>query len=98
MGVHEQRAWVSQTEGIHALYPRRDQKGGPLLGAGTARKKLDIPAPPCKVNYMSRQPEQPITEVLRRAIIASGKAFKALERETGVLRQSLMKFSRGQQT
>ncbi len=28
----------------------------------------------------------------------SGISFKKLEKETGVLRQSLMKFSRGQQT
>jgi hypothetical protein len=59
---------------------------------------MDAPAPPCKINYMTGQPEQPITEVLRRAIAVSGRPFKALERETGVLRQSLMKFSRGEQT
>ena len=56
------------------------------------------PPPPCKINYMAGRPEQPITDTLRRAILASGRPFKALERETGVLRQSLMKFARGQQT
>jgi hypothetical protein len=40
---------------------------------------------------------QPIAEALRRAIAESGMSFKALERETGVLRQSLMKFARGEQ-
>jgi hypothetical protein len=40
---------------------------------------------------------QPIAEALRRAIADSGMNFKALERETGVLRQSLMKFARGEQ-
>jgi hypothetical protein len=41
-------------------------------------------------------PKQPISDALRRAIKASGKSFLALERETGVLRQSLMKFARGE--
>jgi transcriptional regulator with XRE-family HTH domain len=35
---------------------------------------------------------------LRRAIIQSGKSFKTLEHETGVLRQSLMRFARGEQS
>jgi transcriptional regulator with XRE-family HTH domain len=39
-----------------------------------------------------------ISEVLRRAIIESGLSFKKMEQETGVLRQSLMKFARGKQT
>ena len=39
---------------------------------------------------------QPITDVLRDAINASGLAFLALEKATGVLRQSLMPFARGQ--
>ncbi len=42
--------------------------------------------------------ERPITDVLLRAIANSGLSFKALERETGVLRQSLMKFARGEQS
>jgi hypothetical protein len=37
-----------------------------------------------------------ISEALRRAIAKSGLTFIGLERETGVLRQSLMRFSRGE--
>jgi hypothetical protein len=42
--------------------------------------------------------EQPIADVLRQAIANSGLSFLALEKETGVLRQSLMKFARCEQT
>jgi hypothetical protein len=38
-----------------------------------------------------------ITETLRLSIAKSGLSFKALEQQTGVLRQSLMKFSRAEQ-
>jgi hypothetical protein len=41
--------------------------------------------------------EGPLTDALRRAIADSGLSFKRLERETGVVRQSLMKFARGEQ-
>jgi len=41
---------------------------------------------------------RPITDVFRQAIADSGISFKKLEKETGVLRQSLMKFARGEQT
>lgn len=41
--------------------------------------------------------KQSITDVLRRAITDSAMTFKALERDTGILRQSLMKFARGEQ-
>lgn len=50
----------------------------------------------CKLYYMAQ--EHPISDTLRRAIAESGLSFKALERETGVLRQSLMKFARGEQS
>ena len=40
--------------------------------------------------------KQPITETLRAAINASELSFLALARETGVLRQSLMPFARGE--
>jgi transcriptional regulator with XRE-family HTH domain len=39
-----------------------------------------------------------MSEVLRRAIAESGLSFKKLEERTGVLRQSLMKFARGEQS
>ena len=35
-----------------------------------------------------------ITETLRKAIADSGKTFLTLEQESGVVRQSLMKFAR----
>ncbi len=38
-----------------------------------------------------------ISDVLRQTIAECGESFAALERETGVLRQSLMKFARGEQ-
>ena len=38
----------------------------------------------------------PISEILRAAINASELSFLALERETGVIRQSLMPFARGE--
>ena len=37
-----------------------------------------------------------LTDALRDAINESGMTFKAIERDTGVLRQSLMKFVRGE--
>jgi hypothetical protein len=40
---------------------------------------------------------QSITDALRKAVAGSELSFIALERETGVLRQSLMKFARGEQ-
>jgi hypothetical protein len=43
-----------------------------------------------------RQPPATVSEVLRQAILDSGKSFAALERETGVLRQVLMPFARGE--
>ncbi len=39
-----------------------------------------------------------MTETLRRAIQESDMTFKALERETGVTRQSLMKFVSGERS
>lgn len=42
--------------------------------------------------------QQPITEALKHAIEASGMSIKALQRETGVSRQSMMHFMRGSRT
>jgi transcriptional regulator with XRE-family HTH domain len=42
--------------------------------------------------------KQPMKEALKRAIESSGLTFKALERETGVTRQSLMAFMKGERT
>ena len=41
---------------------------------------------------------QPITKALQDAINASGMSIKALEREAGVSRQSMMHFMRGTRT
>jgi len=41
---------------------------------------------------------KPITDTLLRTISESGMSFKALEKATGVKRQSLMKFARREQT
>ncbi len=38
-----------------------------------------------------------MTELLRQAL-NQAKSFQAIERETGVVRQSLMKFARGEQS
>ena len=46
---------------------------------------------------MSRE-SQPLTAVVRKAILKSGESFNALEARTGVKRQSLMKFVRGEQS
>lgn len=40
-----QRAWVSRIEGVSALYPIRDQKRGPQLGAGTAKNRKRLKPP-----------------------------------------------------
>ena len=58
---------------------------------------LPAPTAPCKIYYMT-EGDSPLTDGLRRAITGSGLSFKRLEKETGVLRQSLMKFVRGEQS
>jgi hypothetical protein len=54
--------------------------------------------PVCNNYYMDARGEQPLTDALRRAILESGLSFKGLADKTGVLRQSLMKFARGEQS
>ena len=49
----------------------------------------------CRISY-NMLGKLPITESLRAAINASDLSFLALERETGVIRQSLMPFARGE--
>lgn len=46
--------------------------------------------------YYTMTSNQPISEALRCAINESGMTFLALEHETGVIRQSLMPFARGE--
>lgn len=40
--------------------------------------------------------KMPITDLLRKTINESGVPFLTLEQQTGVLRQSLMRFARGE--
>ncbi len=42
--------------------------------------------------------EQPFTDALRKAITESRLAHIAIERETGVKRQSIMRFMRGERS
>ena len=51
----------------------------------------------CNLRYIMPN-RLPITDVLKQAIEDSGLPFIELERQTGVLRQSLMKFARGETT
>ena len=46
----------------------------------------------------ARKQDRTITKALRDAINDSELSFAALERETGVVRQSLMKFARGERS
>jgi plasmid maintenance system antidote protein VapI len=42
-----------------------------------------------------RQPQAPISDLLRRTIAESGVSYNALQRDTGVTRASIMRFVRG---
>ena len=63
----------------------------------TAKRLLTIAFWHCNINYTMSN-KLPITDMLRRTIKESGIPFLTLEQETGVLRQSLMKFARGDGT
>ena len=53
----------------------------------------------CNNVYMGKKKRpKTMTELLKKSILDSGMSFKALERETGVLRQTLMKFVADEQT
>src|SRR4051812_43581643 len=67
----------------------------PPLGALASQKRLTLNCLPCNMDYM--EAEKPISDALRKAIAESGVSFLGLEQATGVLRQSLMKFARGEQ-
>ena len=58
-------------------------------------KRLTARPPDCRVIYTMAD-KRTIAETLRDAINASEHSYLALERETGVIRQSLMPFSRGE--
>lgn len=48
--------------------------------------------------YYTMPTRSPITDALRKAINNSGVTSKALERETGVKRPSIVRFRRGDQS
>ena len=54
-------------------------------------------SPHCTFTYTMKE-EPSITDVLRRAILESEIPYLTLEQKTGVTRQSLMKFARGERT
>ena len=66
----------------------------------TAASDLTIKGKECSNFYMAakRKTYDTMTEAIREAIADSELSFKALERETGVSRQSLMRFIVGKQT
>jgi plasmid maintenance system antidote protein VapI len=45
-----------------------------------------------------RQPQAPISDLLRQTIMKSGIPYNALQRETGVTRASIMRFVEGRQS
>lgn len=66
----------------------------PPLAEGPRKRALTFKRPKCTIRYtMSKSLS--VTDTLRKAIADSGKNFLTLERESGVVRQSLMKFARG---
>jgi hypothetical protein len=74
-----------------------DSSGPPLTPIEIDKTRIDSGIVAGKTDY--RMPtELPITDVLRDAITRSGTAYRELERVSGVKRQSLMKFARGEQT
>ena len=50
------------------------------------------------MSQQSKAKETTISDALHQAIEESGLSFRELERQTGVKRQSLMKFARGEQS
>ena len=67
-----------------------------------ANSRVDVPLVEWKTCYImtKRKPPQPknLTDTLRDCINSSELPFLQLEAQTGVLRQSLMKFARSEQS
>jgi len=92
--------------------PEWDQKRGPPPDAGTAKYENAVPRPTeievgallCDNEHTMSDANRtaPISDLLKRTIrkaIEDGRTnFKALERETGVTRASIMRFVRGSQS
>jgi len=75
---------------------RRESSPRQLNLTTSENGRLTFPLDSCNLHYMTKR--QSINETLRRAVNESELSFLAMERATGVLRQSLMKFARGEQT
>jgi len=86
-------AGFARPVGIVAGLSDTDQKNRAAVGSG-----LTADNPLCINYYMARKKTRykTMTEALRHEIEASNLSFKRLEKETGVLRQSLMTFARGE--
>jgi len=74
-----------------------------MWNSGSLRSEIegvDIAKLICNNCYMTtrRRKRESMTVALRRAINESELSFQQIERETGVLRQSLMKFARDEQS
>src|SRR4051794_1845080 len=74
--------------------------GGGVLEDWKPPGGIDSGVALCDNTLTMRKSEPPstTTDVLRRAIVESGTSHKALSRETGVARASIMRFVRGDQS
>lgn len=69
--------------------------GGPLTERKSAPGGLTAP-PGCDNTHIMNKLKQPVTEALKKAIAESGLTYSHLERETGVVRASMLRFMRGE--
>lgn len=91
---------MSATEDAHVPCPTWDQKCGPLAWRrGPQEQKAIDDSRGHGNNYsIMSKPEQPFTDALRQTIADSGMAHNAIERATGVKRQSIALFMRGERS
>jgi len=66
-----------------------------LMAGKPKNRRLTARPPFCRLDYTMTN-KRTIAETLRTALNESGLSFLALERESGVIRQSLMPFARGE--
>ncbi len=62
------------------------------------KKALDFAKGKCNNSYTMTEGERTMTAALKKAIAESGLPLQRIEKLTGVKRQSLMKFIRGEQS
>ena len=72
-----------------------DHTSSPLGDHRRSRFSLAKPTPDCNIDT-TMTTRLPISDLLRKTINESGVPFLTLEQQTGVLRQSLMRFARGE--